>query len=110
MSVGSLGVIGGVAAVPQTQRQAANERTAGDAARNEGEVRNDIAAELAAGIGQTDGEEHQTNERDADGRMAWDLSRKAETAKPADDPVADEEPARSRDLSGESGGTLDLLG
>ena len=33
-------------------------------------------AELAAGIGQADGDNHQTAERDADGRRLWEFPRR----------------------------------
>ena len=37
-------------------------------------------AELAAGVGQTDGDDHQTADRDADGRQVWQLRRARRSA------------------------------
>jgi hypothetical protein len=66
--------------------------------------------EDAWGIGKTDGEDNQTNERDADGRTPWLLGRKA-PALPKEETAEDSppEPAVS-DASGERGGQLDLSG
>jgi hypothetical protein len=64
-------------------------------------------AELAAGVGQTDGEEHRTADRDADGRQVWQL-RPQES-----DPESDNETPHVRpgaDPTGQSGGMLDLCG
>jgi hypothetical protein len=63
-------------------------------------------AEAAAGIGETDGEEHQTDERDADGRRLWEFTEK--NPKNPDNDVANR--SRSRDATGESGNLLDLSG
>jgi hypothetical protein len=60
---------------------------------------------MAAGIGQTDGEDHQTADRDADGRRAWEIPpQKNAEGDPAD------EPPQVKDPSGQSGGTIDLSG
>ncbi|MDX1964906.1 MAG: hypothetical protein SFX18_17280 [Pirellulales bacterium] len=114
MSIGPLAVIGGIAATPTNQRNAASERTTADAARQQAEAKNDLAAELAAGIGQTEQDEHATNERDADGRLMWQR-RKAPPSPAESEPTAapDEEqhgsapPLGSEDSS--SGHSLDLL-
>ena len=34
-------------------------------------VRGELKADAAAGVGETDGEDHQTDDRDADGRLPW---------------------------------------
>ncbi len=63
-------------------------------------------AEAAAGIGETDGEDHQTDERDADGRRPWEFPPKKRNS--AEDPA--KQPPQSRDTTGESGNLLDLTG
>jgi hypothetical protein len=71
------------------------------------------------GIGQTDGEDNQTNERDADGRTPWFLGRKGPLV-PEDEVPEGEVPEEAReeasadeaaaDASDEPGEHLDLLG
>jgi hypothetical protein len=70
--------------------------------------------EDAQGIGQTDGEDNRSNERDADGRTPWMLGRRApatpeeeeaeaalaEENLQADDANASDEPGSHLDLSG----------
>jgi hypothetical protein len=66
--------------------------------------------EDAQGIGQTDGDDNQTNERDADGRSPWMVGQRidADEALEADaDAIADEAPP---DASGQRGSHLDLSG
>ena len=61
-------------------------------------------AEAAAGVGEPDGEDHETHDRNADGRRPWE-------DQPA--PEADAEPPdmrQSKDPSGQSGNLLDLTG
>jgi len=70
--------------------------------------------EDALGIGQTDGEDNQTNERDADGRSPWLLGRKG-PALPKDQTAAEAAADAVPDgavsaASGEPGGQLDLSG
>ncbi len=66
--------------------------------------------EDALGIGQTDGEDNQTNERDADGRTPWFLGRKG-PALPTEEATEDASmEASDADASDEPGGHLDLLG
>ena len=48
----------------------------------------DLKAEAAAGVGQTDGEEHQTAKRDADGRRLWEFVRRQRgSRRPATSPL-----------------------
>jgi hypothetical protein len=60
-------------------------------------------AEAAAGIGQPDGEDHETADRDADGRLPWE---------PTEQEAADEAipPRQTKDATGQSGGLLDVSG
>lgn len=108
MSIGPLGFIGGVAGSPLAQSKGSElERTQHDVAGQERQTEVGRQADTAAGIGAADGEEHQTGDRDADGRRLWEapLGKKA---------GADEGPSRVGesprpiDPSGQSGGQLDL--
>jgi hypothetical protein len=65
----------------------------------------DNQATDAAGIGRTDGEGHEAHERDADGRLPWQM-----TARQAPDQTDDQAdaPPPVKDPSGESGNSLDL--
>ena len=70
-------------------------------------TRSQQKAEMAAGIGQADGDNHQAAERDADGRRLWEFPQ------PPGQPDADcEEPRRppDQDPTGQSGNVLDLSG
>ena len=62
---------------------------------------------MAAGVGQTDGENHQTAERDADGRRLWEFSRRH-----GEQDAVHEEPRdpQVQDPTGQSGSMLDLSG
>lgn len=110
MSVGPMtSLLASAAGVPLAQQEnevdrAQTEKVAQQRARD-----SQIQAEKAAGIGETDGENHETNDRDADGRRPWEL----QIEHPADqsDPAAPGRRVRkSRDASGESGQQLDLTG
>jgi hypothetical protein len=108
MSIGSLGIVGGLAATPLPQRAAEAEKTQRETIEQARATQASEQAENAAGIGQTE-EDSQTSERDADGRRLWEEQRrvKAKTAEPA----ADQSPLPlAKDPSGECGGTLDLFG
>jgi hypothetical protein len=110
MSVGPLGFFGSIAATPAAQRGADTERVQQDTTRQQGEVKNNFSAESAAGIGETDGDEHDANERDADGRRPWEISPNAKS-KDASTSSTDVPPIRqSKDLTGATGGQLDLTG
>ncbi len=113
MSINSFGILGSVATTPLTQAsgtdaqnsatQTANSQRQADAAQQ---------AESAAGVGQTDGENHETAERDADGRRLWERSPGKRSAGGKGTAAVNSavEPPRSKDASGESGNSLDLTG
>ncbi len=109
MSIGPLaGLAGSVAGSPLAQTKGSDvERAQHETANLQRRVGNDLRAEDAAGIGRTDGDDHETSDRDADGRRLWEISR----ANPEEDPdgEATENP-KSKDASGRSGTLLDLSG
>jgi hypothetical protein len=81
-----------------------------EALAQQADLQADQQTEDALGIGQTDGEDNQINERDADGRTPWRLGRKVPALpkeETAEEPLAD--PAVSA-ASDEPGGQLDLSG
>jgi hypothetical protein len=110
MSVGPLGFFGSVATTPAAQRGADADRVLHDADRQHGDVQNDRQAEKAAGIGETDGDGHDTNERDADGRRPWEIDPNAKKEESATQPL-DAPPLRqSKDVTGTTGVELDVTG
>ena len=110
MSVGPLGgLAAGAAGAPLAQATGSEvERTQQDVRNQERRANNDLRAENAAGIGEADGQDHETAERDADGRRLWE-----EPGRP-NKPAAAEEPPpvprQSKDASGQRGTLLDLTG
>lgn len=110
MSIGSLGIIGGVSATPQAQRNASADRAATDNTRQQTAAANDQAAVDAAGIGKTEGDAETDSERDADGRLDWHRrGKKPDTTAATPSPDASE-PIKSKDITGNCGGSLDLQG
>jgi hypothetical protein len=86
------------------------ERAQQDSSGAERRIQSDRKAEQASGIGETDGEDHETAERDADGRRIWE-KRSERTGNDSSDTDA---PAReqplSKDATGQRGNLLDLSG
>jgi hypothetical protein len=107
MSVGPLtGLIGSLAGTPLAQTKGTEvERAQQDAAAQERRAVNDQKADNASGIGQADGQDHETAERDADGRRLWE---RQTAGHPRHEPTPD--PPLSKDASGQSGNLLDLSG
>ncbi|NLS91128.1 MAG: hypothetical protein GXX96_02970 [Planctomycetaceae bacterium] len=110
MSVGPLGGLPASAAgAPLAQSKGSDvDRTQQDSAAQQRRTQTDQKAESAAGIGETDGEDHATGERDADGRRLWE-----EMGGPGNGDGSGENGAeqhRSKDPSGQSGSLLDLSG
>jgi hypothetical protein len=105
----SAGIAATVAGVPLAQARGSEvDRAQHDATHQQRQAANDARAESAAGVGATDGEEHATQERDADGRRLWETS---ETAKPRHLDQGDEHPTgQSKDATGNRGNQLDLTG
>jgi hypothetical protein len=111
MSVGPTGFFSTIAATPLPHSKGSDvDRTAQESAGQTAQAANATKAENAAGIGETDGEEHGPAERDADGRRIWEKSAgKKGRAAPPHEPVAPLT-AQSKDATGESGTRLDLTG
>ena len=112
MSVGPTGsVAGSVAGSPLAQTKGSEpERAHQDAVAQQRRIESDQKADAAAGVGETDGEDHETGERDADGRRPWEQPPPAGQAD-----VTEEQPdgtarRRSKDATGQSGNLLDLSG
>jgi hypothetical protein len=108
MSVGPLGgIAGSVAGSPLAQTKGSEvERAQQDSAAQQRQVEGQVKAESAAGIGETDGKDHETAERDADGRLPWRFPAKT----PAAGETAAAETPQSKDPSGQSGSLLDVSG
>ncbi len=85
------------------------ERAQQDKASQQRRIETDKKAEAAAGIGETDGEDHEAEERDADGRRLWEAAEQQE-AEDADDAQGESPQRQSKDATGESGNLLDLSG
>ena len=110
----SLGPLGGIpasaAGSPLAQTVGSEvERAQQDTAARERRVQTDQKADNAAGIGQADGEDHETAERDADGRRVWE---RLAGKRPDDQTAAPHSAAspQSKDASGQSGNLFDLTG
>jgi hypothetical protein len=111
MSIGSLGIVAGLAGSPLSQRVADVERAERESADKARETKAEQRAEQSAGIGQTE-EDSQAGERDADGRRPWEhpTSKPAATETPATTPATTDVPALVKDPTGERGSELDLVG
>ena len=109
MSMGSLGGIAGSAAgSPLAQTTGSDvERVKQDAGVQKRRDSTDEKAEAASGIGEADGEDHETAERDADGRRLWE---EVSAAKQETSEDAGGDRRKSKDSSGQSGNLLDLSG
>lgn len=105
MSIGPLGPLPAAAGTPLAQTRGDLENSQVVRENQERKIAGNRQAEAAAGIGETDGEDHQTEERDADGRRPWEIPppRKQE----AD---STEQKATPKDPQGTLGQLLDLSG
>jgi hypothetical protein len=128
MSIGPMGFFSVIAATslqtsalaaPLAQTQGSDvDRVATEVAEQATESDGDTKAETAAGVGQTDGEEHSANDRDADGRRLWEkplgLAEDGASTDEESDGKSEESTAgvehASKDATGESGNQLDLMG
>jgi len=112
MSVGPLGgIAAGAAGSPLAQTHGSEiDRARHDAAAQQRKLRSDQKAEDASGIGETDGEDHETEDRDADGRRLWEESPSPDEGKAGASTSDSSGAARGKDATGQSGNLLDLSG
>ncbi len=111
MSVGPLSFVASGAATPLAQSKGSDvDRAEQETSAQERQFQHELKAEQAAGIGETDGEEHETEDRDADGRRPWELPPKKGEPKAETDAASTDEPMHSRDATGACGNQLDLTG
>ena len=108
MSIGLSNIGGSVAGTSLSQLRGSDvDRAQQENNAHELRAQGDQKAELAAGVGQTDGEDHQTAERDADGRQLWRIPSRKGREETDDTPPGQ---SVSKDASGECGNMLDLSG
>ena len=108
MSIGPMtGIAGSTAGTSLAQAKGSDlERTQQDVGAQQLVAQTEQKAESAAGVGEPDVEEHETAERDADGRLPWKIpAAKRQGERPGDQP-----PQPPADPTGESGNLLDLSG
>jgi hypothetical protein len=86
------------------------DRAKADTAAQHRSFSSEMRAEKAAGIGETDGEDHTIDDRDADGRQAWDPGSGAATQSPSGHSEPELDARQGRDPTGDSGGELDITG
>lgn len=109
----NIGVVGGIPAsiagspLAQTSGSDVDRTKTATAAQSRAHA-SAILADKAAGIGETDGKDHQTEDRDADGRRPWEFGPPAVGAELHAECDAAER--QSRDASGASGSQLDVSG
>jgi hypothetical protein len=111
----SIGIIGGVAGSQVSQVKSDADRVRATADAQARAVDSQQQAEDAAGIGKTDGKNHETHDRDADGRRYWEPPPEPKDELTLDENTAagengDVPPSPASDPRGESGGHLDLTG
>jgi hypothetical protein len=107
----SSGLPASIAGIPIAQNGSGEvDRARSETAAQRRTAANDAKAEKAAGIGETDGNDHEVDERDADGRRAWEIGHAGQRKKSNETPDANPTDRQGRDLSGDSGSQLDLTG
>jgi hypothetical protein len=112
MSLGPLGSVASSAAgSPLAQTKGSDvERTQQDTAGQARRVQTDQKAENAAGLGEADGEDHETAERDADGRRLWEEPPQGQAPDQAEPGEPAHDTPRGKDSTGQCGNLLDLTG
>ena len=110
MSIGSLGIVGGLAATPVSQRAAETDKTQQAATEQTRAADAAERAELASGIGQTSEDSEAAADRDADGRRLWERPPQKKAQPAESQPAAPVAAPSAKDPSGACGGQLDLVG
>jgi len=109
MSMGPLnGIVASAAGASLAKRTSDTQRQAKETSDRQRTTQMADHAELAAGVGQTDGEGHEAHERDADGRRLWEAPPKRHDGKQPEEtdqqgnppPGAADSPGAILDLSG----------
>lgn len=108
---GAMGIASSLAASPLAQNSSSEVNRNQQASRDQSrQVESAEKAEKAAGVGDPE-ESEKTSDRDADGRRAWE-----KPARSHDDPSAHDDDScggggsKSKDPTGQRGGSLDLSG
>lgn len=109
MSVGPLPpVAAGASGTTLAQAKGADlDRAQQESASYQRRVQAEQRADNAAGIGQADGEDHESSERDADGRRPWEIGGRSKPPTPAG---SEPSPPLGKDPTGQTGTLLDLSG
>jgi hypothetical protein len=104
MSIGPTGGIpANAAGLPLAQAKGATDHDLQDLALRQRATYYSEKADIAAGVGETDGENHEIADRDADGRLLGEpMPNSASPDK--------KNPPKSKDPTGECGNLLDLTG
>ncbi len=112
MSIGSLGIIGSVVGAPSAGKAADVAKSQEAVADRIRHAHSETAADDAAGVGRTDGENHEATDRDADGRLGYaffhEPAPNGEESSVGDSPAVDA--PQAIDPTGTSGSHLDLTG
>ena len=110
MSVGPLGgVANSAAGAPLAQTKGSElQRSQQDNDVQQRQAFGEQRADSAAGIGEADGQDHETADRDADGRRI--LEKRPGRKQPGTSADEGAEPPPAKDVTGESGNQLDLSG
>ncbi len=108
MSIGaSSPLAGSVAGTPLARASSSEQdRAAQEVGVQIRQTTSEKKAESAAGIGETDGENNEAEDRDPDGRRLWEESAGAG----GDNSESDETPPHAKDPTGQCGNLLDLSG
>ena len=106
MSTGPIGSVAGVFGTGYAQRAADLDRAAQETAGQDRRVAAEAHAEMAAGIGQTEGEGNEAADRDADGRRPFE---QPATPRGQEDGQPPPPVPRARDATGQLGNALDCL-
>jgi hypothetical protein len=100
------GIIAGTAGSPLAQTKGSEpERTQQAVGAQRRRVYHQQKAAAAAGVGEPDGEDHETADRDADGRRPWE-----EPGEPKDEDAGSPDVRQGKDPSQQRGNVLDLSG
>lgn len=105
MNIESFAGIGAATPLAQSKGVDTDRAVQETSAHNE-KTSSDTRAEEAAGIGQTDGDQHEIEEREGDGRMPWQWA----DEQPDNSNSESSKKSPSRDTTGQCGNLLDLTG